>query len=200
MLLGLASPSTDDPTEGSTDDPTEGRTTDMNTNVGTSSGEPDMDACVVCAALEASGALMPSSRLDAASGAAEMLALMHKVGANAIALHDEEQTDGDQRVAGEQGGEQAGEQGGDDTTSAWALFPALSMLNHSCAPNVEWRFNTAGDGRATVCVRTLRALEAGEELTVSYLPPRLLEPGRDGERKAKLRDGFGFVCACSRCI
>ena len=142
---------------------------------------------MVCAALEAAEAL--SAPLNAASGAAEMLAVMHRVGANAIAIHDE---------GGGGGGGRGDGEDGDPELSAWALFPALSMINHSCEPNCEWAFGNAG-GRATVRVRTVATVEAGEELTVSYLPPQLLEPSRDQERRGELRGGFGFVCACRRC-
>ena len=141
---------------------------------------------MVCAALEAAAVL--SAPLSAASGAAEMLAVMHRVGANAIAIHDKSSS----------GGGRGDGEGNDPELSAWALFPALSMINHSCEPNCEWAFGNAG-GRATVRVRTVATVEAGEELTVSYLPPQLLEPSRVQERREELRGGFGFVCACRRC-
>ncbi|KAK9835062.1 hypothetical protein WJX81_008045 [Elliptochloris bilobata] len=65
------------------------------------------------------------------------------------------------------------------------LFPALSMLNHSCRPNCVF----AG-GEMHV-----RPIPAGAQLTVAYV--NLLEPR--AVRRAELAATKHFTCACERC-
>ena len=86
-----------------------------------------------------------------------------------------------------------------------------SKYNHSCAPNLEAHLRLAEssdcgrspDTNATqdpkeLWTTTLRAIEAGEEVTVSYLSTRAL--GQDVlRRRDKLLRMWGFVCNCSQC-
>lgn len=72
-----------------------------------------------------------------------------------------------------------------------ALFPRLHLLNHSCAPCASVEFETDSH-RATV--RALRAVEAGEELTISYCDESL----DTAERAAELLE-YRFKCRCERC-
>lgn len=75
----------------------------------------------------------------------------------------------------------------------YGLWPAASFWNHSCMPNLQkrrcgrtWRF------------WTLRDIRKGEELCITYL-------GGDErdltttERRQKLRESWGFQCACDLC-
>ncbi|KAI8617319.1 hypothetical protein BC830DRAFT_1114068 [Chytriomyces sp. MP71] len=71
------------------------------------------------------------------------------------------------------------------------MFPLVAMLNHSCAPNCSFVSGTHG----AMIVRTLRDVEAGEELCVSYVD---LCTSRD-ERRGKLLETKHFWCLCSRC-
>ncbi|KAJ3083171.1 hypothetical protein HK100_009516 [Physocladia obscura] len=71
------------------------------------------------------------------------------------------------------------------------MFPAVAMLNHSCDPNCSFVSSTHG----RMIVRTLRPIDAGEELCVSYVD--LCTP-RD-ERRGKLLETKHFWCTCSRC-
>lgn len=71
-----------------------------------------------------------------------------------------------------------------------AIVPALSALNHACAPNAH----VHEDG-GCVCARTVRAVAAGDEITISYTDTYL--PA--AERRAQLRRAFRFDCACARC-
>ncbi|KAJ3029561.1 hypothetical protein HK097_005777, partial [Rhizophlyctis rosea] len=48
---------------------------------------------------------------------------------------------------------------------AVGLFPLVAMLNHSCLPNCAY----VGVGHGQMLVRTLREVEEGEELCVSYV-------------------------------
>lgn len=83
--------------------------------------------------------------------------------------------------------------GTNSTDVAAGLFPFLSMLNHSCAPNAA--FTAAAPG-GVMAVRALAPVRRGEELTVSYLN---LYESRDARRSAALATK-GFTCACARCV
>ena len=69
-------------------------------------------------------------------------------------------------------------------------YPRAAMLNHSCAPNCVLTY----DG-ASVQIRTLREVAAGEELTHSYVNLCCAT----STRREKLRVGYGFECVCERC-
>mmetsp|Transcript_20889 Transcript_20889/g.38327 ORF Transcript_20889/g.38327 Transcript_20889/m.38327 type:complete len:333 (-) Transcript_20889:17-1015(-) len=73
---------------------------------------------------------------------------------------------------------------------AYALCPALAMVNHSCLPNCQ-QISDGGSCR----LRALRDIEAGEELSYSYVS---LE-GTDVERKGAIVDNWEFICRCHRC-
>jgi SET domain-containing protein len=70
-----------------------------------------------------------------------------------------------------------------------AIDPLVSIMNHSCDPNA----NISVEG-TYVRVRSLRKIEAGEEITWSYTDtsaPKWI-------RQPALKDGWGFDCACKR--
>lgn len=73
---------------------------------------------------------------------------------------------------------------------AFALCPALAMVNHSCLPNCQ-QITEGGYCR----LRALRDILPGEELTYSYMS---LE-GTEMERKEAIRETWDFTCRCSRC-
>ena len=98
-----------------------------------------------------------------------------------------------------------------------AMFETLSRCNHSCAPNVDLQTTTRspvqstdGDGGAsadglppsrTARLIALRDVDAGEELTLSYLGSvgsARMEKGAE-ERRAELRRKYRFHCECVRC-
>ena len=76
-----------------------------------------------------------------------------------------------------------------------SCFYALqSCMNHSCDPNTH-AYKRAGvdtDGSAIILAK--RAIEAGEEICISYIEES--EPHH--VRQSALED-YGFVCSCSRC-
>ena len=80
-----------------------------------------------------------------------------------------------------------------DGVNHLAVFPETSRLNHDCAPNSqyvidpEWLSHT---------VRTTRRVRDGEELGIAYTSP--LEKTK--VRREKMREGFGFLCQCARCV
>ncbi|XP_069800694.1 SET and MYND domain-containing protein 4 [Dendropsophus ebraccatus] len=75
---------------------------------------------------------------------------------------------------------------------ATALFPVLSLLNHSCDPNTTVSFQ----GRHAM-VRASTAIREGEEVLHCYGPHKLRI---NLERRQKLlKDQYFFVCQCEAC-
>lgn len=72
------------------------------------------------------------------------------------------------------------------------VFPLHAMLNHSCRPNAVY---VSLPGTTSMCLKTLRAVQAGEELTVSYISNFLPV----GLRQKILSDRYGFSCCCELC-
>lgn len=66
------------------------------------------------------------------------------------------------------------------------LFPRISRLNHSCAPNCRV------EGSQVISTRTV---DEGEEVCFSYLAE---EPLVDARRKM-LFERWSFLCSCERC-
>jgi hypothetical protein len=62
----------------------------------------------------------------------------------------------------------------------------------SCAPNALFRWN---EEMFAAEVRALRPIVRGEEVTMCYVP----ELERHSARQARLRDAYGFTCACELC-
>ncbi|XP_067328256.1 SET and MYND domain-containing protein 4 [Anolis sagrei] len=80
----------------------------------------------------------------------------------------------------------------EEVTLATALFPVLSLLNHSCDPNTSLAF----DGR-TVAVRASRAIPRGQEILHCYGPHRCrMKPA---ERRQRLLAQYFFECRCPAC-
>jgi SET and MYND domain-containing protein len=71
-----------------------------------------------------------------------------------------------------------------------AVYHELSMFNHSCQPNCVLSFVGS-----TICIKTIRSIEKGEELTISYID--VAEP-RETRRKT-LRERYFFTCQCPLC-
>ena len=70
------------------------------------------------------------------------------------------------------------------------LDTSFSLINHDCNPNSHYFV----EGRQ-LCVRTLRAVHKGEELTVQYVACQSQQITLEGRRK-KLQDNYGFSCSC----
>ncbi|KAK3689363.1 hypothetical protein B0T22DRAFT_170894 [Podospora appendiculata] len=75
---------------------------------------------------------------------------------------------------------------------ATGIFPTISLLNHSCVPNTCYSFNTRTRHGT---VHALRAIPAGEELTIAYLD----DDAPRADRRERLQFGFDFACACTAC-
>ena len=70
------------------------------------------------------------------------------------------------------------------------------MFNHSCRPNC-WKF-VQGAPAGESCVRTLRAVAPGEELTLDYLGD--MHTADRASRRERLRQQFSFDCDCDLCL
>ncbi|KAK9426737.1 putative SET domain-containing protein [Seiridium unicorne] len=71
------------------------------------------------------------------------------------------------------------------------IFPLIARLNHSCLPNAQHSWNEKLQRQTVYAVRDVAA---GAELTLSYH-----NGGPSTERKAALKQFFGFDCACELC-
>jgi SET and MYND domain-containing protein len=72
----------------------------------------------------------------------------------------------------------------------YAFDVVTAMINHSCDPNAHVFFE--GD---QLRVRSLKDIAAGEEITISYVPPML----NVANRKILLDHMFFFDCYCESC-
>ena len=77
--------------------------------------------------------------------------------------------------------------------SGTATYPTASYFNHSCAPNAHPRWE---HGDSTITIRALRPITAGEELFITYVDANESR----ASRRARLRESYGFHCACARCV
>lgn len=73
------------------------------------------------------------------------------------------------------------------------LFERCSRFNHSCAPNAEYGLREGDMMR----VRTLRAIDKGEEVCISYLGVNGLVTTE--VRKKILKERYLFDCSCELC-
>ncbi|KAG6556974.1 hypothetical protein Mapa_001390 [Marchantia paleacea] len=71
------------------------------------------------------------------------------------------------------------------------LYPVISIINHSCAPNSVLLF----DGKRAI-VRAMQKIDRGSEVTLSYVE---LANSTKTRQKA-LKEQYYFVCQCTRCM
>ncbi|XP_049953318.1 SET and MYND domain-containing protein 4-like [Schistocerca serialis cubense] len=121
----------------------------------------------------------PEQRAEAEQLAGRLLARMQACSCNAYQLSE-------QLLASPHDKE------GEPVELGGAVYPAVSLLNHACWPNVSR--HTAG--RACV-VRASRPVTRGAELLDNYGPSFLAED-RD-ERLQQLRAQYFFTCTCTPC-
>lgn len=96
-----------------------------------------------------------------------------------------------------------------DVAEGIGVYPIFSFANHSCAPNaVNAKGAHDGDAALDNCLllRAARRVEAGEEILFDYLDSAheataaATAPPSAKQRQAKLRENFGFECACQLCV
>ena len=82
------------------------------------------------------------------------------------------------------------------------LFFILSLINHSCAPNVEESYLPDVTEDQEIVdeyeLRAVRDISKGEEITIFYLPKSGTIVPRE-VRQIYLKAKFGFDCKCSVC-
>lgn len=70
------------------------------------------------------------------------------------------------------------------------IYPSMSLLNHDCTPNCIIVF----EGKHLL-LRAAKEIQAGEELTISYVD--LMMPSK--ERQSELKRQYSFECRCHNC-
>ena len=75
------------------------------------------------------------------------------------------------------------------------LFPRHARMNHSCRPTASLYFSCVAARRPRVHARLLRNVEAGEEITITYVDLFATRAARRDE----LRRRYHFECVCERC-
>jgi len=80
----------------------------------------------------------------------------------------------------------------------WGVFPAASLFNHSCLPNLYIQCGGKASDRGSLTFRVMRAVTKGSPLTISYGK----SCGRQSmvSRRATFRNTWHFVCSCERCL
>ena len=77
------------------------------------------------------------------------------------------------------------------------IYEKISLINHSCIPNVVWSW-VLGDFQRKQ-VRALKNIEKGEEILAMYHSSNEFCYGSREFRRQELLDGFGFLCQCTEC-
>lgn len=77
------------------------------------------------------------------------------------------------------------------------LFHRISYMNHCCAGlnNAAWSWNGA---KNLLTCRTTRAVEMGEEITISYIAKPWCDMATRARRRY-LKNNYNFVCLCKAC-
>jgi hypothetical protein len=84
----------------------------------------------------------------------------------------------------------------------YAVFLLTARINHSCVPNVKISYNEL---RGAMTAYAFRDIEAGEELTISYLEDQASDDGektiylKRADRQKLLWHKWGFECTCRAC-
>jgi hypothetical protein len=67
-------------------------------------------------------------------------------------------------------------------------LPIIAKINHSCEPNVKFRFNR---DTGSMHLFAIRDIKKGEEILDSYLENKKIK-----SHKEYLREHYGFICKC----
>ena len=72
-----------------------------------------------------------------------------------------------------------------------AVFEDISMINHSCVPNVFWFWK---DDEETLEIRVLKKIEEGEEIVSTYIHLHSGNPFPLRHQRWEMLQPWGFVC------
>lgn len=78
---------------------------------------------------------------------------------------------------------------------ATAMYPRVSLLNHSCNSNV---LSSYREDSAVIVVKSGRPIKAGGEIYNCYGPHYLKM--NFGDRKRQLLGQYHFLCECDKCV
>lgn len=76
----------------------------------------------------------------------------------------------------------------------YAIYEIASKINHSCAPNCIYFFVGA-----EIVIKCIRAIEPGDEITISYIPLQYTIADATSRYNYILKR-FGFECRCELCL
>ncbi|KAM7205101.1 hypothetical protein V8F33_001342 [Rhypophila sp. PSN 637] len=74
----------------------------------------------------------------------------------------------------------------------FVVFPEIARMNHDCRANADYYFD---HNTLTQYIHAIRPIKEGEEITLSYINPRM----KHEARKRKLERIWGFSCVCHLC-
>lgn len=80
-------------------------------------------------------------------------------------------------------------------TRKFGMFKTLTLLNHSCIPNV--RLQTKSDKTGETQLIALRAITKGEQLVMEYTHAHTVLGPKAFQDYMKFE--FGFMCRCAKC-
>jgi len=75
------------------------------------------------------------------------------------------------------------------------VCPIVARVNHDCAPNAHYRWNSSWQRHEGVEIIANRDIKKGDEITISYIEPFI--PFR--QRRQLLASMYGFTCGCAVC-
>lgn len=83
------------------------------------------------------------------------------------------------------------------------LSKFFNRTNHSCNPNttIVHIFSSESDFyNRLLTVKASREIKSGEEITFSYIDPRLASTLNFESRREEIKSTYGFICRCEKCI
>lgn len=83
-----------------------------------------------------------------------------------------------------------------DEKKTYVVFEKISRINHSCKPNAAWQWHSILQQGV---IQALQPIPKGTEITVNYCATLADTLKCRVDRRARLRDTWGFDCTCSVC-
>ncbi|KAK0722948.1 hypothetical protein B0T26DRAFT_640527 [Lasiosphaeria miniovina] len=80
----------------------------------------------------------------------------------------------------------------DQDYAFFVVFPGIARMNHDCRANADYYYD---HDTMTQYIHAMRPISPGEEITISYINPKM----RRADRMERLKRLWGFDCACHLC-